>query len=209
MNFLLNPVVEVPKGSEYESWTDIVDDPMVVQHLLDIYFTWYHSSAPVFSESLFRQDMIQGKNEYCSRVLVNAILSLACYLPEQPGAGRFVKVKSETAVEFLNEAERLFFEAPEPSLMNIAALTIMAAVEIQRCRFGPAWIYSRQASSMAIYLHLHQRAHSMESTNETNRCLTFWTVFQLDQSVNTFKFEYYTYFDGLDSLRLFSREALQ
>ena len=184
MNFLLNPVVEVPKESEYESWTTVVDDGTVIQHLIDIYFTWYHYLGPVFSEDLFRQDIVQGRNQHCSRILVNAVLSLACYLPGQRGAGKYIKIKPETAVQFLHEAERLFLEAPEPSLMNIAALTIMATVEVQRCRFGPAWLHSRQASTMAIYLNLHQRPHNVDSTDQRNRCLTFWTVFQLDQSVH-------------------------
>ena len=181
MNFLLNPVVEVPKGSEYETWTSIVDDSAVVQYLLDVYFTWFHPLSPVFSEPLFRQDMVQGKNQYCSRVLVNAILSLACYLPGQRGAERFAGIKGETGGEFLKEAENLFYEAPEPCLTNIAALTIMAAVEIQRCRFGPALMYSRQASSMVMYLGLNQRAHNAEYSKEVDLYWTFWTVFQLDQ----------------------------
>ena len=179
MNFLLNPIVEVPKGSEYETWTSVVDDSAVVQNLLEVYFTWFHPLSPVFSESLFRKDMIQGKNQHCSRVLVNAILSLACYLPGSYDTERFIK--NETAAKFLKEAENLFHDAPEPCLTNIATLTIMAAVEIQRCRFGPAWMYSRQASSMAMYLGLNQRPYNAESSKGVDLCWTFWTVFHLDQ----------------------------
>ena len=209
MNFLLNPVVEVPKGSEYETWTSIIDDSAVVHYLLDVYFTWFHPLSPVFSEALFRQDMVQGKNQYCSRVLVNAILSLACYLPGQRGAGWLTKIKNETAVEFLKEAEKLFYDAPEPCLTNIAALTIMSAVEIQRCRFGPAWMFSRQASSMAMYLGLNQRAHNTGSWEELDLCWTFWTVFQLDQLVDASKFPNRTYNCNAGSPRPSLDAALQ
>jgi hypothetical protein len=59
-------------------WTTITDSDRLVSHLLSLYFTWDHPCYTWFDQHLFLADMIAGQSRFCSPLLVNAVLALAC-----------------------------------------------------------------------------------------------------------------------------------
>ena len=59
-------------------WTSVTADDSLVQSLLEIYFIHEYPLLGPFHKDLLLQDMISGRERYCSSLLVNAILASAC-----------------------------------------------------------------------------------------------------------------------------------
>jgi hypothetical protein len=86
------------------SWTEVTDDPELITHLLTMYFTWHYTYFTTLSKSLFFRDFNKGcpppglyrKTEYCTPLLVNAMLALGCHFTAWPGS-REIKEDSATA----------------------------------------------------------------------------------------------------------------
>lgn len=70
------PVVRVPA----KPWTSVTNDDDFVSHLVSLYFTWQQCFYNVVKKDLFIQDMQSGNPDaqFCSPLLVNAILAEAC-----------------------------------------------------------------------------------------------------------------------------------
>lgn len=59
-------------------WTKVSDDDEFLQLLLKLYFLYEHMFMNPFQKDLFLDDMLSGGTEFCSPLLVNAVLALAC-----------------------------------------------------------------------------------------------------------------------------------
>lgn len=60
-----------------QPWTDVTSDDWLVRDLLRTYFTHEYPFNPIFHKDLFLQDMITNNTDFCSPMLVNAVLALA------------------------------------------------------------------------------------------------------------------------------------
>jgi hypothetical protein len=76
------PLVDVPASP----WTGATDDDAAVSHLMSIYFTWHHCAYPAVDRQLFVQAMKSRdlSSLYCSPLLVNALLAIACVSIKTP-----------------------------------------------------------------------------------------------------------------------------
>jgi len=69
------------------SWTNVTDDPELVMHLMNMYFTWHYTYFTTLSKNLFWREFLRGKQPsevrrekvYCTPLLVNAMLALGCH----------------------------------------------------------------------------------------------------------------------------------
>ena len=109
-------------------WTSVTHDADLLEHLLDLYFTWQHSFFQNFPEVLFRSDMKAGRTKYCSSMLVNAICANGAYLSSRPavnqdqGNGKtMLDLFFEEALHNLNHSER-------PSITTTASLYLISYV---------------------------------------------------------------------------------
>lgn len=76
------------------SWTNVTDDPSLVMHLVNMYFTWHYTYYTTLSKSLFWKEFLRGRQPsevrhervYCTPLLVNAMLALGCHFTAWPGA---------------------------------------------------------------------------------------------------------------------------
>lgn len=59
-------------------WTKVTSSDQLVSHLLSVYFRWDHPIHNFFDKELFTQDLINRRSVFCSSLLVNAILAVAC-----------------------------------------------------------------------------------------------------------------------------------
>lgn len=59
-------------------WTNVSKDDEFLRSLLKLFFLYEHPFFNCFSQDLFLEDMLSGSTEFCSPLLVNAVLSLAC-----------------------------------------------------------------------------------------------------------------------------------
>jgi hypothetical protein len=76
------------------SWTDVTNDPELVSHLINMYFTWHYTYFTTLSKSLFMREFLLGapppgtrrRTEYCTPLLVNTMLALGCHFTSWPAA---------------------------------------------------------------------------------------------------------------------------
>ena len=61
-----------------ETWTKVTADQGFVNHLLALYFCWEYPIFASFSKLHFLHDFRSGRRRFCSSLLLNVILSLAC-----------------------------------------------------------------------------------------------------------------------------------
>lgn len=66
--------------AEKFSWTTVISEPQITNHLIALYFTWVHPFHPLFNEGHFVNSMDTGSTKFCSRSLYNSICAMACYL---------------------------------------------------------------------------------------------------------------------------------
>jgi hypothetical protein len=76
------------------SWTMVTTDPELVQHLISMYFCWHYSFFTTLAKNLFLQEFKLGmpppgssrRMQYCTPLLVSAMLALGCHFSSWPGA---------------------------------------------------------------------------------------------------------------------------
>lgn len=72
---VVDPKLELIKPS---GWTSVCSDDRSMRKLFNIYFLQEYHAAPFFHKDYFLEDMIAGRHGFCSSLLVNAILAMAC-----------------------------------------------------------------------------------------------------------------------------------
>jgi len=60
------------------TWTSISSNDGLMQKLLHAYFLYEYQWFTYFNKDLFLQDMVAGLHRFCSPLLVNALLAVAC-----------------------------------------------------------------------------------------------------------------------------------
>jgi hypothetical protein len=59
-------------------WTQVTDNPDLLRELLRVYFLYDYPMFAFFHKDLFLDDLVAGKGEHCSSLLVNTVLASAC-----------------------------------------------------------------------------------------------------------------------------------
>ncbi|QIW98958.1 hypothetical protein AMS68_004476 [Peltaster fructicola] len=179
------------------SWTQVTDDAELVQHLLNMYFTWHYTFFTTLPKQLFYRDFElgrppAGRARYCSPILVNAMLALGCHFTAHTGA-RDVADDSATAGDhFFREAKRLLMEddvLETPDLTTVQALALMSVREAGCGREAKGWVYSgmsfRMSQDMGLHLDSKQLSHDNQLSGDENeddaRKITFWGGFLFDK----------------------------
>ena len=137
----------------------------------------------LFSKSCFLSDMSRGRTKYCSSLLVNAILALACHYSDRKGT-RETGSLSVTADNFFQEAKRiLVVEGETPCLTSVQALALMSLREAGCGRNSSGWMYSGRAFRMALDMGLNLPLdwQGFSPTETEVRKITFWGCFTLDK----------------------------
>ena len=176
------------------SWTQATSDPELVVHLLNMYFTWHYPTFTTLPKNLFYRDFLLGKpppetkrtTEYCTPLLVNAMLALGCHFTSWPAA-RADPNDSATAGDcFFKEAKRLILENDEhenPKLATVQALALMSVREAGCGREGRGWVYSGMSFRMAydLGLNLDSVAGTHDEQEIDARRITIWGCFLFDK----------------------------
>ena len=176
------------------SWTKVSNDPELIIHLINMYFTWHYTFFTTLSKSLFYRDFLLGKppqevrrkTEYCTPLLVNAILALGCHFTSWPAA-RSNPTDSATAGDhFFKEAKRLILENDEhenPKLPTVQALALMSVREAGCGREAKGWVYSGMSFRMAydLGLNVDSGRSSMDELEVDARRVTIWGCFLFDK----------------------------
>ena len=165
------------------TWTDISEDLNLVQHLLALYFCWEYPTFASLSKEHFLHDFQEGRQRYCSPILVNALLALGCRFSTQPNTRAVPDDPYTSGDHFFKECQRLFYlEDNHHSLTTIQALGIMSIREASCGRDSESWYYAGQSIRLAIEMGLQQIRNDDGDEDEIAvKAATFWGAFALDQ----------------------------
>jgi hypothetical protein len=167
------------------TWTKVTDDLAFVNRLFTLYFTWSHPFYIIFSRESFYKDFHEGRNKYCSPLLVNAICAYACHFSDEPAA-RTDPTNSRTAGDhFFAEAKALLYENESPSLTTTQALCLMAMREPSTGRDSSGFGYIGRCIRMCVELGLHLSNSASPALGLTLseievRKVTFWGCYTVD-----------------------------
>lgn len=176
------------------SWTEVTSDPELVVHLLNMYFTWHYAYFTTLSKSLFYRDFLLGKpppetkrkNEYCTSLLVNAMLALGCHFTSWPSARADPQDSATAGDHFFREAKRLILENDEhenPKLATVQALALMSVREAGCGREARGWVYSGMSFRMAydLGLNIDSVSASHDEQEVDAKRITVWGSFLFDK----------------------------
>lgn len=170
-------------GDQVEVWTTVTSDMSFIHHLLDLYFTWSHPWYLLFSEEVFYHGFHDRKRRYCTPLLVNAILAVACNFSNRPEARADPNDPSTTGDHFFAEAKKLLYEDDRSCLPTVQALGLMSLRQAMNNYDSPGWQYASQMMGMTIQLGLHMQSavdSNMTATEVEARRVTFWGVYTLE-----------------------------
>ncbi|KFZ23852.1 hypothetical protein V502_01668, partial [Pseudogymnoascus sp. VKM F-4520 (FW-2644)] len=125
------------------SWTNVVHDSTLLDHLFQLYFAWVHPVYTLFSEGHFVESYRGYKHQHCSSLLVNALCALACHY-HTPSEDDEVDY-NQLGIQFA-EAFHASFEPGDKSMTSIQATAVMFLVGIARGSGLRASAYLRLAS---------------------------------------------------------------
>ena len=176
------------------SWTKVTPDPELVIHLINMYFTWHYTYFTTLSKSLFYRDFLSGKpiqdsrqkTEYCTSLLVNAMLALGCHFTSWPASRADSRDSATAGDHFFKEAKRLILENDEhenPRLATVQALALMSVREAGCGREAKGWVYSGMSFRMAEDLGLNVDSGSLTRGEQEAdaRRITIWGCFLFDK----------------------------
>ena len=149
-----------------------------------LYFCWSHPYYVLFSKELFLHDMARGRSKYCSPLLVNALLAVACAFSDRPDARTDPNDPGTAGDHFFAEARRLLQSNDSSNLTTVQALALMGLREASCSRDSSGYQYAGRCIRMAIELGLHLSFgadnNKLGPTELEVRNITFWGCFTYD-----------------------------
>ncbi|PFH61554.1 hypothetical protein XA68_16977 [Ophiocordyceps unilateralis] len=131
-------------------WTPVPIPNGVAARAISLYLETDHPLLGNFDPDLFLADLTSAKTDYCSSVLVNALLYWACQM-----YSALDTTVDDLALCFCTEAERLWdTEKNNDSVLNLAAAQLLSMGYLGQGRNHVVLSYLRQASDMAVRMGL-------------------------------------------------------
>lgn len=165
-------------------WTSITGDNELIQHLLALYFCWEYPNFAPISKDHFLRDFHDMRSRYCSPMLVNALLALACPLSDRPIGTTHSSNLHSLGNDFFAEWNRLFLTGTDHHrLTTIQALAIISVREARCNRVPASKYYAELGIRLALEMGLH--ASTAEEHDDEHAVLskTFWGTYALNQYV--------------------------
>jgi Fungal specific transcription factor domain len=186
--------------STIASWTTVTKNEQFIRHLLTMYFTWHYPYFTTLSKKLFFKDFNRGRQamansrkvEYCTPLLVNAMLALGCHFTALPEARANRDDSASAGDQFFKEAKRLIMlndEYEKPKLTTVQALALMSVREAGCGRESKGWVYSGMSFRMACDLGINLDSGAIYGARESGldeeeidaRRITFWGCYLFDK----------------------------
>jgi hypothetical protein len=166
--------------------------PEMVDHLLNLYWSWQHQYFVLLDKDLFLRDLAHG-GKFSSEFLLNAILAHAAPYSTRPGLRSDESDPSSAGYYYFNRARQLLLLDEDimarPSVVTCQALALLGSREAGCGRNARGWILSGMSFRMALDLGLHldsQRLVELGYLTEEEyniRAVTFWGCFIFDRYV--------------------------
>ncbi|PIA93746.1 Nitrogen assimilation transcription factor nit-4 [Cercospora beticola] len=173
-------VSSIPEQSG--QWLRIPHDAEFIEHLMSLYQCWIHPFYTFLCWDHFTHDMSRGRTDYCSALLVNAVLAFACHYSDRALARTDPSNPSTAGDHFYAEAKRLLDSNETSTLTTVQALGIMSLRETSAGRDSDGYRLAGRCVRMALELGLHLSVikDGMREREAEVRKVTFWAVFNLE-----------------------------
>ncbi|KAH6621622.1 hypothetical protein B0J18DRAFT_432974 [Chaetomium sp. MPI-SDFR-AT-0129] len=175
---MVDPRLSSVKASR---WTSVTVDDGLVAKLLSIYFQFEYSRTRLFLKDLFLDDLVKGKTNFCSALLVNCILANVAHgLTTDPHRVEFWTPRS-LPYAFLAEAKRLW--DIEVALPGEHKLTTIHAAMSLTLRYGADGAdkigvpFMLKALEIAQEMELFTRVEMGDTKMSLARAFTAWSIF--------------------------------
>ncbi|KAK5163709.1 uncharacterized protein LTR77_010382 [Saxophila tyrrhenica] len=174
--------MSVDEVGQPTTWFPQPQDAEFVDHLLHLYFCWVHPFYHLFSREHFLHDMSRGRTEFCSALLVNAVLAIACHYSDRSLARSDPNDSTTAGDYFFAEAKRLLDKTDKASVTSVQALGLMALRETSQGRESHGYQYAGRCvrTALEMGLHLSMVGSGLRSSEIEVRKITFWGVFNLE-----------------------------
>ncbi|KZM24621.1 DNA binding [Ascochyta rabiei] len=106
-------------------WTNVISDNGLFRRLVTIYLSRHHVAFFWFNKDLFLEDMAARRTQFCSSLLVNAVLAAACQAYKDIPDLAKISMTDNLQNRFLLEAKRLW-----ELEMGISRLTSIHAAQV-------------------------------------------------------------------------------
>ncbi|PLB46427.1 hypothetical protein P170DRAFT_465950 [Aspergillus steynii IBT 23096] len=133
----INRLSDIPRWRvSARPWTTVTDDDDLVSHLISLYFSWNHQILNWIDRDLFIRDMQSGNvdSQFCSPLLVNAVLAMSCFYSEYPEVLATPGDPSSSGVHFYNEAKQLLEK--EEGRLRLTTLQATGDIYVMTCVMG-------------------------------------------------------------------------
>ncbi|TVY80846.1 Nitrogen assimilation transcription factor nirA, partial [Lachnellula suecica] len=178
-------------GPKYHgtSWTRVTSDGALIEHLLALYFCWEYPIFATVSQEHFMEDFRRGQRRYCSSLLVNALLALACRFSDRPSTRPSPEDRTTAGDAFFAEAQRLFkAETNDHVLTTVQALGVMSIREASCGRIAESSYLSSQSIRLAVEMGLHMENADVnnddDKTEKQVSAATFWGALSLNEMLS-------------------------
>lgn len=113
-------------------WTDVTQDAVLIEHLIELYLTWLHPTNMLFDEQRFMKSFRDCKDIYCSSSMVSAICAASCHLLHNTWSDgeKIHDAISLLRNRFLDEAKALIKDATISKMTTMQTYAIMSFVEL-------------------------------------------------------------------------------
>lgn len=177
-------VSSIPEQSG--QWLRIPHDAEFIEHLMSLYQCWIHPFYTFLCWDHFTHDMNRGRTDYCSSLLVNAVLAFACHYSDRAMARTDSSSPATAGDHFYAEAKRLLDSNETSTLTTVQALGIMSLRETSAGRDSDGYRLAGRCVRMALELGLHLSVikDGMREREAEVRKVTFWAVFNLETLVS-------------------------
>ncbi|KAF3310802.1 hypothetical protein TWF173_009159 [Orbilia oligospora] len=166
-----------------EPWTTITDDDELVSHLISSYIAWDAVAWNWFDVDIFLEGMVQKDFTYCTPLLVNCILALACHLSPRIPVRSDPHNPNSLGHRFIEEAIHLWHvECNQPKLTTI--ISGMLLCEVVSVNGKDHLGYMLFQSTVSLYHRLFEQRESsgkLRRDEKMERALgtTVWGLFRL------------------------------
>ncbi|OTB20707.1 hypothetical protein K445DRAFT_372281 [Daldinia sp. EC12] len=165
-------------------WTNVTTDNHLLRRLLTSYLYYQHPWTAAFHMDYFIRDMMSGRTEFCSSLLVNSVLAAACVnqhmCREVPDRTKFW-VPHTLGYRFMDEAKRLWeIESRRNigSLPTIQAAIILGIVALTTAmdKIGTSYLLQAMAMSEEMGIFDADAGTNDESLRRV-RAFTAWGIY--------------------------------
>jgi hypothetical protein len=170
-----------PEQLKPSRWTPISSDDVFLTRLLEDYFLYEFPLWPCFHKDHFLDDMTAGNSDYCSPLLVNAILTAACH------GLSILKHRSEFwnprtySYQCLAETRRLWEQEQSQAVVSLTsaqAATILGRIYFANGMDSMGWTTWCHAQALADKLELFEAKPTINSEKErVSRTITAWGIY--------------------------------